>query len=465
MGNAGGSVAESGWPLTQADRLWSRRHLVVILLITACGNWKYLIGQYTAYYLDFTMGVCALVAGSMIGMLILTVAAVPASAKYGIDSIAASKPQFGNRGWLITVFLQYASIVGWNALLLVFFGKAVAQALVTVDLASPEESLSIVRAVSAITCVAVFAVLMRGISGLETASYVLFVIIVAVGLWILYVLLTENASALMVAQPTMPSRSMAWNYATGVEIGIVSLVSFWAYFGTIVRESRTASMAVLPSMLAMGLSLPLLSIVGLAAMLVLKESDPTAWLIALGGPLYGFIALLLMMAANLGPTLAGVYATALGLRRVPALEASPWAMLLLLALVPVAFVGIVFPEEFFSSFGTFLAFVGVCFAPLCAIQIADMFLLRGNKLDIRGIYEDGPGSPYEFWGGINPAGLAGMAGGCATYLYLLNPVTYASRWPYEYTTASLPAAFVAAAVYVLVAIAFVRPLGKGDYTS
>lgn len=465
MSSGRDSVAESGWPLTATDKTWTTRQLIVVLLVTACGNWSYLIGQYVAFYLDFKMGVSALIAGSMIGMLILTLAVVPMSTKYGIDSIAASKPQFGNRGWLITVFLQYASIIGWNALLLVFFGKAVAQALITLGLAGPESSLTIVRIVSALTCVLVYVVLLRGLKGLEAASNLLFVFVVGIGLWMLYELLSSQAAALAVAKPSMASSSLSWNYVTGVEISIVSLLGFWAYFGTIVREAPSASSSVLPSMLAMGLSLPLLSIVGLAAMLVLQVPDPTAWLVSLGGPLYGLIALLFVMAANLGPSLAGVYSTAIGLRRVPALGGARWSTLILFSIVPVAAVGILIPEEFFSSFGTFLAFIGVFFAPLCAIQIADTFLLRRNTLNVRGIYQDGPGTPYEFWGGFNPAALLAMAAGFVTYLYLLNPVTYVSRWPYEYTTASLPAALIAGLVFVVVTRFWIIPSRKGDYNS
>ncbi|WP_045835484.1 cytosine permease [Hyphomicrobium sp. 99] len=463
MSSTQDGVTESGWPLTGKDRTWTTKQLTVVLLVTACGNWSYLIGQYVAFYLDFKMGVAALIAGSMIGMLMLTLAVVPISTKYGIDSIAASKPQFGNRGWLITVFLQYASIIGWNALLLVFFGKAVAQAMITLGMAEPETSLTIVRVVSAITCAVVYLVLLRGLKGLEAASNLLFFVVIGIGTWMLYQLLSSQADALAVAKPSMASSSLSWNYVTGVEISIVSLLGFWAYFGTIVREAPSPSSSVLPSMLAMGLSLPLLSIVGLAAMLVLQVPDPTAWLVSLGGPLYGLIALLLIMAANLGPSLAGVYSTAMGLRRVPALGDARWSTLILFSIVPVAAVGIFIPEEFFSNFGTFLAFIGVFFAPLCAIQIADTFLLRRNRINVRGIYEDGPDTPYHFWGGFNPAALLAMVAGFATYLYLLNPVSYESRWPYEYTTASLPAALVAGIVFVAVTRLVVMRFRKGDY--
>ena len=134
--------------------------------------------------------------------------------------------------------------------------------------------------------------------------------------------------------------------------------------------------ATLPSMLGMGLPVPILSIVGLAAILALQVSDPSAWLITLGGSTYGVIALVFVIAANLSTTLAGVYATAVGLRQVPALAKSRWNTLMLFALVPVVFVSLVVPDLFFSNFGTFLAFIGVFFAPICAIQIVDYLILR-----------------------------------------------------------------------------------------
>jgi NCS1 family nucleobase:cation symporter-1 len=45
-------------------------------------------------------------------------------------------------------------------------------------------------------------------------------------------------------------------------------------------------------MLGMGLPVPLLSLVGLAAILALQVSDPSAWMVQLGGTTYGAIALL-----------------------------------------------------------------------------------------------------------------------------------------------------------------------------
>ena len=457
------NIEQSGWPLAKSDRHWTQLQLFVVLLVAAAATWCYIIGEYVGYYLNLKMGFAAMTAGSMIGMLLVTLAVVPAATRYGIDSIASAKPQFGNRGWMITVFLQYVSIIGWNSLLLIFFGKSVAQLLTALGLANAENSGLFVRVVSALACLCVYLVLMRGASGIERVSKILFFFIVGIGLWMTWMLLTQQADAIAAAKPASASGSLQWDYVTGVEIGIVSLLSWWPYIGAMVRESPDAHTATLPSMLGMGLPVPILSLVGLAAILALQTSDPSAWLIQLGGTTYGVIALLFVIAANLGTAIAGVYATGVGLRQVPALANTPWSVIVLMGLVPVAAVSILVPDLFFTNFGTFLAFIGVFFAPLCAIQIVDYFLLRGQRINIRGVYQQGDGTPYHYWGGFNPAAILAMAAGFGTYLYLLNPVSYASHSPYETLTASLPTAFVGGLVYWIVSMLVVKPAGKGDY--
>jgi nucleobase:cation symporter-1, NCS1 family len=463
MSNGTQGVEQSGWPLTTHDRHWTQWQLFVVLLVAASATWCYVIGEYIGYYLNLRMGFAAMTAGSMIGMLLVTLAVVPAATRYGVDSIASATPQFGNRGWIITVFLQYVSIIGWNSLLLIFFGKSVAQLLAGLGVTTADSADTVVRVSTALACITVFLVLLRGATGLEQISKVLFFFIVGIGVWMTWLLLTQQSDAIAAAKPAYASGNLQWDYVTGIEIGIVSLLSWWPYIGAMVREAPNAHTATLPAMLGMGLPVPLLSLVGLAAILALQVSDPSAWMIQLGGTTYGIIALIFVIAANLGTAIAGVYATGIGLRQVPGMSKLPWNVIILLGLVPVFAVGLFIPDLFFNNFGTFLAFIGVFFAPLCAIQIVDYFFLRGQRINIRGVYQRDEGTPYAYWGGFNPAAILGMAAGFATYLYLLNPVTYASHWPYEYVTASLPTALVGGVVYLIVTLLVVKPAGKGDY--
>ncbi|XWN32359.1 MAG: cytosine permease [Devosia sp.] len=455
---------ESNWPLLKSERTWGSLELGIVLLVAASATWCYIIGEYVGYYLDLKRGFAAMTAGAMVGMLLVTLAVVPAATRYGIDSIVAARPQLGSRGWLITVFLQYASIIGWNSLLLIFFGKSAVQFLLTVGVIQEGQGNFVLPIATLVACAIVFGVLLNGKSGIARVSNVLFFFIIGVGVWMIYLLLAREGSAIAEAAPAYASGSMQWDYVTGIEIGIVSLLSWWPYIGAMVRVAPNAHTAAMPAMLGMGLPVPILSVIGLAAILVLQTSDPSAWMVQLGGTVYGAIALLFVIAANLGTAIIGVYATAVGLRSVPGVGRLPWTVPLLLALVPVAVVGIVLPDLFFNNFGTFLAFIGVFFAPLCAIQIVDFLILRRQRLDVRALYDGSQDAPYYYWGGFNPAAIAGMAAGFVTYLFLLNPITYVSRSPYEILTASLPTAAVGGIVYLVVTVLLVKPAGKGGYT-
>jgi NCS1 family nucleobase:cation symporter-1 len=285
---------------------------------------------------------------------------------------------------------------------------------------------------------------------------------VFVGMWMLYLIVTRRWPELIAARPALAASQHLWNYTTGVELGIGTTLSWWPYIGAMIRMVPNGRTAVLPVMLGMCLPVPLLSLIGLAGVLVLKTSDPSEWLRTVGGPTYAVVSLAFVTAANFGTTTAGIYASAVGLRNFQALQRRSWTTLLLLTIMPVACVGILIPELFFAKFGNFLALIGVAFAPLCGIQITDYFLLRRRRLDVRALYTQGAGQPYSFWGGVNPAALAALAAGCATYVLLLNPLNLRSSGWYPHLTASLPAAGSAALVYFM-AGSLVKRAGRGGY--
>ncbi|MCG8617088.1 MAG: cytosine permease, partial [Desulfobacterales bacterium] len=109
------------------------------------------------------------------------------------------------------------------------------------------------------------------------------------------------------------------------------------------------------------------------------------------------------------------------------------------------------------------AFLGVFFAPVCGIQIMDYFVIRGQKLDARGLYENAQGSAYYFYGGINPAGFMAVIAGFFTYVFLLNPVTYVSSAVFKYTGASVPALVISGVVYYAATKLFMEKSGVGAY--
>jgi NCS1 family nucleobase:cation symporter-1 len=453
---------ESAWPLLPSERTWGAARLSLTLVTTTAATWCYLIGESVGGYLGFVRGGLALTAGCLVGMLLVLLAAGPACIRFGIDSIASSKPQFGSRGWVVPAVLQAISIIGWNSLLIIFFAKSAVQLGVALGLlGSDAPGAWLVPLLTLTACAIIFAALRRGARGVSLVSNILFAH-VFVGLWMLYLLVSRRWPELMSAQPALAAPTRLWNFTTGVELGIGSTLSWWPYIGAMIRMAPNARTVVLPVLLGMGAPVPLLSLIGLAGVLVLKSSDPAQWLRTVGGPTYAIVSLGFVTAANFGTTIAGIYASAVGLRNFRALERRSWSTLLLITLMPVAAVGIFIPELFFAKFSSFLAFIGVAFAPLCGIQIVDYFLLRRRRIDIRAIYSSGTEQPYHYWNGINWAAILALGMGCLIYVSLLNPLTYVSSAAYPYLTASLPAAAGAALTYSLASRVVVRA-GLGGY--
>jgi nucleobase:cation symporter-1, NCS1 family len=453
---------ESGWPLLPGERTWGAARLTLTLATTAAATWCYLIGESVAGYLGFVKGGLALGAGCMIGMLLVLLAAGPACVRFGIDSVAATKPQFGSRGWVVPAALQAVSIIGWNSLLIIFFAKSAVQLSVALGILDAGwRNTAAVPALTVLACAIIFMALRRGATGVSMVSNIL-VAHVFIGLWMLYLLVSRRWPELIAAQPSSASPNRLWNYTTGIELGIGATLSWWPYIGAMIRMAPNGRTIVLPVMLGMAAPVPLLSLIGLAGSLVLKSSDPTEWLRIVGGPTYAIVSLTFVTAANFGTTTAGIYASAIGLRNFAALQKRTWSTLLLITIAPVALVGIFIPELFFAKFGNFLALIGVAFAPLCGIQIVDYFILRRGRIDIRAIYQTESGRPYYFWRGVNPAAMIALAGGCLTYTGILNPLTYDSAALYPYVTASLPAAGAAATLYLLGSLLVIRA-GRGGY--
>ena len=464
MTRFGDSSADTGaWPLLRSDRTWGPWRLAVALATAAAATWCYLIGEYEGYYLDFFHGGLALTAGSMVGMLLVLVAAGPTCIRFGIESVASTKPQFGSAGWVIPATLQLLLIISCNSMLLIFFAKSLSQLLSVLGWLPPEiGSVQIIPFTTLFACAVVFFVLLWGASGVTHLSNIL-VLHVFVGLWMLYLLVSRRWPELVAAQPSLAHPDILWNYTTGTEIGICSLLSWWAYIGAMIRMAPDGRKIALPVMLGMATPVPLLSLIGLAGVLVLKTSDPSLWLRSVGGHLYAVISLTFVAAANFGTAIAGVYASAIGLRNFKRIENIPWYVVLLITVMPVALIGMFIPEFVFSRFGTITALIGVAFAPICGIQIADYYVLRRRIIDIRAIFDRSDGGRYQFWAGINPAAVVAMIVGCSVYVYLLNPITYESHGPYRFLTASLPTCFTAAITYIAVTRFFVIPAGRGGY--
>ena len=150
------SAVEGSWPVLPSERSWGGRALFGISVSAAIATWCFLIGGYVGNYLPAGVGTIVMIAGALVGILMIFLATVPVATKYGIDSVAASKPQLGTRGSWISLVLLYTTVIGWNCLLLVFLGKAAAEILVTLGIVGEGARPVLISAFGALAVVVVW---------------------------------------------------------------------------------------------------------------------------------------------------------------------------------------------------------------------------------------------------------------------------------------------------------------------
>lgn len=458
-------AVEGAWPVLPNERTWGALGLTAVAVSAGVAAWSYAIGGYVAYYLNAAMGTFAMIAGSLVGMLFVVLATIPSSVRYGIDTITASRPQFGTRGAYFSIFLQYASIIGWNCLLLILLGKATGRIFLSAGWIA-ESSMATVSAVGSLAAIAISWLLLRqGAGAIRNYSYVISVIVTSLALWLLYKLVAGvGVDAIAAAQPLASSGDRLWDYMAGFEILVATVLSWWPYMGGIVRMVPSARQAVWPAMLCMGLPTGIISLIGLYSALVTGDPDPTSWLIKFGGVSLGIAALVFLALANIGTAIVGAYVASIGLKQIPLFQVGiSWNWVTFIVLLPVAIIAYFIPDLFMNNTGSFFAFLGVFFAPVCGIQIVDYYLLRNEKLNLNGLYENHAGSPYYYIGGVNPVAMLAVLAGFFCYVWLLNPVSYVSSGAFKYIGASVPALLISALVHYVGSRLFILPRKIGAY--
>lgn len=456
----GTTSGESGLPMRLSERSWGPWALFGTSASAAVATWCFIIGGYLAYYLPAGIGTVVMIAGMLIGMFFVILAAVPVATRYGVEAVRSTRPQLGVRGSGFSLLLLVTFTMGWNTILLIFLGRATAQILVSLSVI-PEGARGVTEIVAGlIGCLITWAALRGGPDTLKNVGPVIATSVIALSLVILALLVNKLGwDGIFNAPAVAPYDDPLLNYTTGIELLVATAFAWWPYVGGMTRLMPNTRKSLWPTILGLGLAVSVVCLIGLYAGVAVPESggDPTAYLVEIGGTGFAVIALLFIAVANIGTSMVGLYAGALAIKQVPALDRRlTWNATTGLTLVPVALVVLLFAAPFYDHFPTFLAFSGVVFGPLCGVQIADYYLVRRQNLDLRGLFEDVPGGKYWYWKGFNVFGFASLAAGVATYLYLLDPVTFVSKPIFKYMTASVPATLVAGALYAVLTLVLAR---------
>lgn len=453
-------------PVLRRERIWGFWDFTSVNVGLAIATWSFLGGGATALFVGARAGIAAIIIGNLIGATLVALTTCIPSGKYGLEQYTALRSVFGTNGSRLLVFLLFPPLaLGWNAILAIMFGRAVTNASNTVFSTSlgPNSALVIVAAMAAL--VISWLILYKGPVSIEWVNK-----IVAPGLAVLtivmLVLIFANSSwtEISAAEPLSPFGNRTLDFMIAIELNLAAGFSWWTIMGNLSRLTTTQRAAFWPNIVGIFGAASLATIVGLLAALSLGSSDPTEWMIPLGGAALGILALVFVAFANITSMVGQTYAVALAFLQGGGdmVKRIGWGPLAALLFAPAA-LGALAPALVYDNYFSFIAWVSLALAPLCAVYFTDFFILRRRKLDLRSLYERGDASRYWFWGGFNPAPFVSVAVGSLTYFLFLNPLTYEQAYIFRIFSASIPAFIVTTLVYLLITKLMVQPLGKGGY--
>ena len=458
-------AAEGSWPVLPQERNWGTVGLFAVTLSAGIAAWSYSIGGAVSWYLNASMGTFAMIAGALVGMYFVTLAAMPISVKYGIDTIAACKPQYGSFGAAFGIAAQYLSIVGWNCILIILLGRATANILVAGGVIDKVWDYRVSVIVTLVTLAIVYWMVIGGADSVRNNSIWIAVAVTIAGLMVLTVLLVKEGWGTVAAgKPAYASGDLHLDFTLGFEILVATVLSWWPYMGGVMRMGKSSRQALMPSMICLGMITGVVALIGLYASLATGDPDPSVFFVEVLGLWMGVIAIIFIALANIGTAIVGIYASAIGLKQIPALQyrlSYRWTAVIVMA--PVIVVCAFFQTVFMAHILTFMYFLGLVFAPICAVQIVDYYLFRKNVLHLPSLFDYSKQGKYYFWGGVNPAGFIATGVGFALYYWLLNPVTYAQHFPFKWVSASVPTIIVTGIVYALLTRFWIIPMKKGGY--
>jgi NCS1 family nucleobase:cation symporter-1 len=447
-------------PLLPAEREYSFLSISATGFAYAVATWCFLIGGYGANVVGAVQGMIALIAGSVIGVAVSAVAAALACNRYGLEQIDFTKTCFGQRGSKVILIFYVINQLGWTGIILVMMARASKNVLAATGMTPGAWTVPLVTLAGLIFT---YAIVVYGVHILNLWNSIMTPCLVGICIFLFYVIFQKFGwSALVSAAPLEPTPDRSFNYFLAFEYGLGAGFSWWPGIGFLARNTDTQRNSFYPQVLTMGLMMGIVCCTGLFSGLLFRLSDPTEWMLKVGGLTFGVVALVLVAAANISASAVMMYTAGLALRHVKALRDMKWKTLTALAFLPL--LAFVFSADTLYKHGnTFLAYNATMFVPISGVLLVDYLVLRGRKLNPSQIFESDPRGAYYFHNGFNWCALGTMAAGQALYLWLFNPVTNAHQPLFSILTASIPAAFLPMLAYWLLARLLLIPRGMGGY--
>jgi len=449
-------------PLLRPNRIYSTLDLLFVLGSFAIASWCYVQGAAVAGLLSLGQSLAVTFGGVLFPLFLICLIGVMSN-RYGIDHWFCMRATWGF--WGIAFLLLLATVASSSGFLAInadLYANSISRTLVAAgwDAAGSKWA---VRLIAATCPILGFFIALRGVHAIKWATRIMATTLLLVGLIILILIFTQgDVSAMWNAEPLYGmGPADQTTYMLGAEWTVAFVFAWFAGIGVYTRLAKNERGAAWGIWGGYGIIMGIFIFIGAAAAYAAVSEgaaptgDPTEYLLALGGPGLGTVALLLVAIANISTSAVALYGLTLSTKLLwPSLRYE-W----LAIAYTVYWVGLVLWGGVPEYYGTFLAVVGVINAPGVSLLVVDYWILRRQKLDLKACF-DFRRPAYRYTGGINLVAVAAFAAGAAAYFLVYDPIDYVPRATsvFNIFTASGFAAIVSVAVYL--GLALVPPIRR-----
>ncbi len=454
-------------PLLPKERIWGFWEFTYANSALAIATWAFLIGGATALFVGPKEGIAAIVIGNILGVVIMALSTCVACGKYGIEQFTFLRSMFGKNGSRLVYLLAVVGLtMGWLAVLGLMFGRSISgvMVLITEQKPDPQELLVYVAAFASILLTA--WVVARGPTSIKIFNTIVAPALLLVMCAMLYLIFDNYSFAELMVLPALdaPFDDKRVNFMIAIEINMAAGFSWWPYIGNLARLSKNQRTAFWPNVIGVFGAAVLGEVVGLLAAATYGDSDPTVWMPHIGGLVFGVVALLFVSFANVTSMINILYTSIVGLRQVVGkqLRQMRWEVLVILFCIVPAVIVFVAPG-IYDGFFIFLVWTSALNSSLAGICIADFFVLRRQRVNLRNVFAPEDDPALRFWKGFNPIALIALLVGFIIYVVLFNPQTLDNISIFQFISASLPSCLLAGLVHFTLTRMFAAKMGWGDY--
>jgi nucleobase:cation symporter-1, NCS1 family len=438
-------------PLLKKERMYGFWDLLWVSGSFAIASWCYVQGANIALMVNFWQAVASTLGPIMAFGVIVTLVGTM-STRYGIDHWVYQRAVFGYVGVLFVCFVAIASTWGWYAINAQLFGHAVTKVFNSFGAGIGDGWFKPL----AMVCVVVgWALAMMGPGGVKWSTRIMAPCMLVAGTIIFILVIVKGHSVIFSSGPigSKPhTKGSLESYSLVVEWNLAFVLSWYPIIGAITRLVRRERQAHWALWLGYAACMVIFVLIATATALIMApqlkgglSTDPTDYLLQIGGKGLGTLSLILIAMANITTMTVGVYGLTVGSKLLrPNMNyyvvGTGWAIW---CGALTAWGGI------WTYYPKFLAVIGIVAGPALALIITDYWVVRRQKISVRSMYDTRDGA-YKYTYGFNIPGFIAFFVGFAAYLLVYDPINYVVRSSiFHYLTATGLASICAACFYAL----------------